>query len=71
VIGQIWKNLEDEQTYLIINHYEVQDTSEKDPDIVNNCEWHYKSFCLEKNRTIHFALDIPIEDDPDYWQRLA
>ena len=67
MIGQIWKNLEDEQTYLIISHYELETTSEIYPDR----EWHYKSFCLEKNRTIYFALNIPIQDDPDYWQRLA
>jgi hypothetical protein len=71
MIGQIWKNHEDEQTYLILSHCEEQETSQSDPDLVLHCQWHYKSFCLEKSRTTRFTLDIPIEDDPDYWQRLA
>jgi hypothetical protein len=71
MIGQIWKNLEDEQTYLIINHYELETTSEVYPGAVESREWYYKCFCLEKNWTFYFTLDIPIEDDPDYWKRLA
>lgn len=70
MIGQIWKNLQDEQTYLILNHYIIDETDEN-CDIVNNRQWHYKAFCVELNRTFDFHLNIPVEDDEDYWKRLA
>ena len=70
MIGQIWKSLQDEQTYLILNHYIIDETDEN-CDIVNYRQWHYKAFCVELNRTFDFHLDIPVEDDEDYWERLA
>lgn len=71
MIGQIWKNYEDENTYLLLNHYIVEETDADNSDIVVNRQWHYKAFCIEVNRTIDFHLNIPVEDDPDYWKRLA
>lgn len=71
MIGQIWKCYEDEKTYLFLSHYILDETDADNSELVVYRQWHYKAFCVELNRTFHFHLDIPVEDDEDYWKRLA